>query len=311
MNGIELSERYYNLFGKPMLEKQFADILPHIAVGIAGQGSDCFGFDDALSHDHDYEAGFCIFTDSVLENDRKALFALERAYAALPKEFEGIKRPNVAPAGGARRGVISMAEFFTKHTGFENGPITAQQFLSVPDYALAEAVNGKIFFDGSGEFTKIQSRIKNMPEDARLKRLAGHLFFMAQSGQYNYERCVKHGESGAAGISAAEFVKNTLAAIHLLNRAYCPFYKWAFKSLRGLNILHELAEPLEFLLSNANDGKDAQDKCLIIEDICAMIIAELKVQGLTDACCDYLEKHAYSVNDKITDISLRFRSIMP
>lgn len=31
-----------------------------------------------------------------------------------------------------------------------------------------------------------------MPEDVRRKKLAARLIFMAQSGQYNYSRCLGH-----------------------------------------------------------------------------------------------------------------------
>ena len=61
MKGLELSKKYYLEFGKPMLERTFADPLPHIAVGLVGSGSECLGFDDEISTDHDFEPGFCIF----------------------------------------------------------------------------------------------------------------------------------------------------------------------------------------------------------------------------------------------------------
>lgn len=41
-----------------------------------------------------------------------------------------------------------------------------------------------------------------------------------------------------------------------------------------------------------------------------MIITELQNRGLTDAVCGDLEKHAYSVNDKIASAKLRTVHIM-
>ena len=54
MKGLELSREYYEKFGKPMLTENFPELLDKIAVGLCGSGSECFGFDDELSRDHDF-----------------------------------------------------------------------------------------------------------------------------------------------------------------------------------------------------------------------------------------------------------------
>ena len=43
----------------------------------------------------------------------------------------------------------------------------------------------------------------------------------------------------------------------------------------------------------------------MIEDVASEIIAELHKQEITDAICGDLEKHAYSVNDRIKDGDIR------
>ena len=53
MNGLELARGYYEEYGKPMLEGGFADILPYLAIGFVGSGSEHYGFDDEVSRDHD------------------------------------------------------------------------------------------------------------------------------------------------------------------------------------------------------------------------------------------------------------------
>ena len=60
IRGLELSERFFGEYGLPMLQEQFPQYMDVIAAGVAGEGSDCFGFDDAISRDHDFEAGFCL-----------------------------------------------------------------------------------------------------------------------------------------------------------------------------------------------------------------------------------------------------------
>ena len=305
MNGLELSERFYSECVKPMLSEQFSDILPYLAVGLFGSGSECFGFDDAISTDHDFEPGVCILLPDESIVDRQTAFKLERAYYKLPKEFLGYRRSAIAPVGGARHGVLRTAEVFADKVGSPDGVLTVHQWLTVPGHALAEATNGRLFFDGYGEVTRIREGLRRYPEDVRKKKLAGHLLLMAQAGQYNYARCLKHGETGAAQLAAAEFVRHTMSAAFLLNNVYEPYYKWSFRAMRRLPKLSLLAETMEYLLTTDNGEELAESKLDMIEDAASDVIDELQSQGLTKAICGDLEKHAYSVNDAIADGDIR------
>ena len=305
MKGLELAKEYYKTYGEPMLREQFPELLPKLAVGLIGSGSECFGFDDEVSRDHDFEPGFCIFLPGEDAVDRRTAFLLERAYAKLPKEFMGATRSLMQPVGGARRGVIRIADFLMEKTGTPDGNLSLQQWLTIPQQSLAETVNGELWLDNSGELSRIREELAFYPEDVRQKKLAGNLLMMAQAGQYNYLRCIRHGETGAAQLAAGEFAKSCMAAIFLLNKCYQPYYKWSFRALRSLPKLSLEAELLEYLLTTDNAGELAQDKYDVIEGMAADVIDELMEQGLTKASCGDLEKHAYSVNDGIEDPSLR------
>ena len=305
MNGLELSERFYRECVRPMLSEQFSDLLPQLAIGLFGSGSECYGFDDAVSTDHDFEPGVCILLPGEDAVDRQAAFRLERAYAKLPKEFLGFRRSAIAPVGGARHGVLRTAEVFSDKVGAPDGILTLQQWLTVPAHALSEATNGKLFYDGLGEVTRIREGLSRYPEDVRRKKLAGHLLLMAQAGQYNYTRCLKHGETGAAQLAVTEFVRHMMSAAFLLNSVYEPYYKWSFRAMRSLPKLSLLAETAEYLLSTDNEPSLAESKYDMIEDAAADVIDALQEQELTKAICGDLEKHAYSVNDSIADGEIR------
>ena len=305
MRGLELARAYYEQFGRPMLEAQFPGLMPHIAVGLFGSGSECFGYDDDISRDHDFEPGFMLLLPGEDVVSRREAFLLERAYAKLPREFQGLRRGLMQPVGGARHGVIRTADFFREKVGVSDGVLTVGQWLSTPEYALAEAVNGAAFFDGPREVTAIRQYLSAWPEDIRKKKLAGRLLLMAQAGQYNYPRCLRHGETGAAQLVAIEFARNCMSAVFLLNGVYQPYYKWAFRAMRELPRLSLLAELMEYLLTTDNDGDMAAEKARVIEGMAADVIAELQRQGLTQANCGDLEKHAYSVNDSIADGDIR------
>ena len=308
MKGLEICEKYYEEFGKSMLETEFADILDKLAVGLIGSGSECFGFDDEISRDHDFEPAFCIFIPDESILDRKTEFALERSYSKLPKEFMGLKRGLLSPVGGNRHGVIRTSDFVMAKTGTYDGDLSPIQWLLTDENALFELTCGKIFFDGLGELTKIREKLAYLPSDIRLKKLAGNLLIMAQAGQYNYSRCLAHGETGAAQLAVFEFVRAAINVIFLLNKRYTPYYKWSFKALRGLDKLSNLSETLEFLISSDNDI--AETKADIIEDVAKMVIDELQQEELTKAICLDLEKHAYSVNDGILSPEIRNMHIL-
>ena len=310
MNGLELSKAFYEQFGAPMLHEQFPDEERCIAVGLLGSGSECLGFDDEISQDHDFEPGFCLLLPGEDVIDRRTAFQLERAYAKLPKEFMGFRRSALAPVGGARHGVLRTSEFFTEKVGAPDGVLTVDQWLKLPQQALLEATGGQLFRDDLGAVTAIRAALSAMPEDVRRKRLGGQLLLMAQAGQYNYLRCLKHGEPAAAQLAVNEFVKSCIETVFLLNRTYAPYYKWSFRAMRRLKTLSLTAETLEYLLTTGNDGELAETKYDMIESTAGDIIDELQNQGLTKAICGDLEKHAYSVNDGIEDGDIRNLNIL-
>ena len=305
MTGIELARAYWETYGIPMIREQFPEYEEIAAAALTGSGSECYGFDDEVSRDHDFEPGFCLFIPGEEIVDRRTAFQMERAYAKLPAEFMGFRRQKMNPVGGQRHGVFRIDEYFTEKIGCPAEELTAERWLRLPDYALAEAVNGEVFRDDAGLLTDCRRILREMPEDVRRKRLAGHLLLMAQSGQYNYRRCLRHGETGAAQLAAGEFVRNTLSAVFLLRGIYMPYYKWSFRALKALPGGEDLGRSLEWLLTTDNGEELAEDKYFCMEGIAAEVIGLLQEQGLTEASCGDLEKHAYSVNDGIREGNIR------
>lgn len=310
MQGLELSRAYFETYGAPMLQTQFPDWADRLAVGLVGSGSECFGFDDAVSQDHDFEPGFCIFLPEEDVLDRKTAFQLERAYAKLPGEFLGFSRPRLSPVGGNRRGVIRLGDFLEARTGSRNGSLSLAVWLRLQEQYLAEIVGGALFREGDGEFAALRARLARQPADVRRKKLAGRLLLMAQAGQYNYGRCIAHGEPAAAQLAVGEFVRHAIVVIFLLNERYLPYYKWQFRALRALRLLSGEAETFELLLTTDNSGEMVQAKADLMENTASAVIAALREQGLTEAVCGDLEKHAYSVNDRIADPDLRNAHIL-
>ncbi|MEE1186476.1 MAG: DUF4037 domain-containing protein [Acutalibacteraceae bacterium] len=309
MQGLDISREFYLQYGEPMLESEFCDVADRIAVGLVGEGSECLGFDDEVSRDHDFDAGFCLFITK--EDEEKFGFKLERAYSKLPKEFMGLKRGLISPVGGNRHGVIVIDDFYTRFLGAPNAPDTVERWLYTPSFSLLCASNGEVFEDKLGAFSKVRNELlKGYPEDIRRKKLAAHTVLMAQAGQYNYPRLISRDEQGAAQLAIFEFVKNAISAIYLLNNKYEPFYKWAYRGLKNLEILGDISDALQGLTELDNSPENAQTKSEVIEDIAALFIEQFTMMNLTKAVCGDLEKHAYSILDGIKDANLRNMHIM-
>ncbi len=308
MRGIDAARRWYETAGAPMLEREFGDVVSRIAVGRAGHGSECFGYDDAVSRDHDFFTGFQLWITG--EDEREFGFRLERAYARLRKEFPPDEGAGTGSSelGDAEDGVVTVEDFYRRHLGFPGAPQEWRQWLYTPDHAFAEATNGAVFRDDLGVFSGIRDTILNgMPEDVRRKKIAARAVFMAQSGQYNYMRCLRHGEPGAAALALDEFVRNAARMVFLLNRRFAPYYKWVFRAMRDLPKLGELSGKLTDLLTVRESGEATLER---IEAVCAVIASGLRAQGLSTCEDVYLEPHAFAVQSGIIDREIRALHIM-
>ena len=305
MKGLDEARKLYEDFGRELLHRRFPTFEARIAVGLAGRGSECFGFDDALSRDHDFEPGFCLWlTDA---DDLRIGEALAEAYRELPIRRAGAR----SRLGEVNRGVRRIGFFYRRAIGSERAPKDWREWLNLPSWALAEATNGEVFRDDLGEFSAIrETLLHGMPEDVRRKKLAARLIAMAQSGQYNYGRCLRHGEEGAAMLALADFVRECCGAIYLLNRAHMPYYKWALRGMERLPLLGEKREAFSFLLTAENDEAGQELKRGVVEDVCAGVIRVLREQGLSAGAWDYLEPHAFAVQETIGDPALRGLHIM-
>ena len=277
ISGLELSKCYYETYGKAMLKEQFPEYAERVAAGLVGHGSECLGFDDMWSKDHDFGPGFCLWLTE--EDYEKVGQKMREAYEALPKAFMGYPARNTSKRGGGRVGVLSIPGFYEEFTG--NGA-----WSEMEDEKLAMAVNGAVFDDPLGEFSAIREQLQNgMPFAVWKRRLANAVALTAQAGQYNYGRCKKRNDIVAANLALDEFVREGMRTAYLLNRRYMPYYKWAWRGLENLERLSELKPLFEQVLSSEGERES------VVEEICARLLEELKRQNLTYGEETFLELH--------------------
>ena len=207
---------------------------------------------------------------------------------------------DIAGSGHADIRSVIQNEFFYEHTGMTHAPITTEDWLATPQMHLAEAVNGKVFRDPSGEFTAIRNTWKGFyPEDILKKKVAADLAMAGKTGQFNYDRSIKRGDIGAAYYCVTEFIYKISAALFLLNGRYMPYYKWRFRAMKDFTTFSSAVEPLMKLCQMSEEV--SSDKIDLIEEISGLVIKELVGRGWSSGHSDYLLDNAKLVMKTINN----------
>ena len=230
MKGMDLSRAYCERYAASLFAGGLEGLRQRCALGLVGPGSECLGFDDEISRDHDFGPGFCIWLEPA---DFAAFGAeLQRRYDELPREFMGYRRVST-PLSGKRTGVFDADEFRMRYTGLASDPSSSKEWLFIPQQLLAEFTAGEIFFDPAGVMARRRAPyLAFYPQAVVQKKVAAEIAGMAQAGQYNLPRCARRHDLVAANAARAEFITSLMAVTHLISRVYMPFYKWSFRSLR-------------------------------------------------------------------------------
>ena len=253
--GLALSREYYETYGKPMIQEQFPEYAGRIAVGLAGRGSDCFGYDDAASRDHDWGPDFCMWVTD--ETYKEIGEALQQAYEKLPNEFKGYRRA-AHVNGRNRRGVLRISDFYRDLAGAD--AYEAIDWKNTSDTSLAAAVNGEIFRDEEGIFSAFREKLrKGYPEEICCLKLAEAAARFAQTAQYNYPRMLGRGDRFTAEMMVWDGMKEAMKLQHYIEGKYPPHDKWLLRSLQDSEEGREIAGLLERIAAGLKkDGAEAE-----------------------------------------------------
>lgn len=306
MKGLDLAERYFLAVGVPIIHQQFPECQERIAAGLVGMGSECFGFDDEISRDHDWGPTFCLWLKKADYNMIGT--RLQAEFDSLPKAFAGFGPREESAWGRGRNGVFEIDQFYRQFIGLDHPPKSLREWRFIPEANLATATNGRVFTDPLGAFTAFRQRLLDFyPEDIRLKKIASRCMTVAQTGQYNYMRCVRRQEYVAAHWNEAKFISDIISLVFLLNRKYRPFPKWMHRGLKGLTILGaDLYDRLLELVTPAEGAVNIYEKKAgFMEEMCQLVIKELQMEGLSDSMSDFLLEHGPVIQSHIQDPQVR------
>jgi len=317
MNALDLSERFFFEMALPSLQREFPLEWQRMGAGLVGNGSDCFGFDDEISRDHDWGVELFVWLS-------------ERDYESLGDDVRAWKRelwthhPEVAfrevSSYGTHETITTPDRFYQHLVGFPHGPSSVLEWRRVPEESLALCVNGRVFSDPLGEFSLTrQHLLEYYPEDLRRKKIAARCLAAAQTGQYNFLRCAQRGDTVAKELTLSRFAQDVIHLVFLLNRRYMPYYKWSYRAMCDLEVLStDVAPELERLWSDeVVEGEldlgtrlvfevSSRDRCraVVVERICSLIACELRRQGLSGSSSSFLVEHGEAVQATINDPDL-------
>lgn len=284
MKGLELAKRLYEERARKLFENELPDLIPQMAVGLVGEGSECFGFDDEISRDHDWGPAFCIWLpqEVLAANSGR----LDSVLAELPRQFEGFEVRMTDPRlRMGRVGPLPLELFYQRFLNVPRAPENLMEWRRIPEQYLAVATNGEVFQDNLGTFSAIREKLLAFyPEDLRLKKIAARIMAASQAGQYNLPRMLRRCDFVACDICRARFIEAVLSTVFLINRKYVPFYKWAFRAVKQLPLMGmSIAEKLEHLVSLPLMETMPEAVAEPVEGICQEIADHLQSEGLLDS----------------------------
>ncbi len=282
MKGLELVEKnfYENIL--PILRQY--DI--KISAGLVGYGSECYGFDDDYSRDHDFSSMPCIW----LTKEDYEKYADELREKIYNEFYEKTK----TVWSNDRRGILNVDDFIYTFLGSTTGPKKDEDYLNIPEYLLSSFTNGKIFIDEIGIITKVRENVKYYPRDVRYNRIATRCMNASREGLYNYERCVKRNDLVASNQALSKFIEETIELYYLIHKKYCPYYKWYHKMLKTFD-----EKAYEFYLKLLDRNSTINDKFNIIEKICSDIIDKLESEEIIVRVSDYLGYYGPIIQSRI------------
>lgn len=341
MKTISICRKFYDNQLAPIIHEDFAEYESSIAVGVVGEGSECFGYDDEFSRDHDFGYGLCLW---LRDEDYSAIASeLGAAYHQALRDFEA-KLPDFGASNtiktfdmqtgraryDQRRGVMRIGDFYSTVLGMRlniDAPsLTDAQWFYTEEWKFALATNGEVFRDDIGKFSAVRKILLGYyPEKIWRMRLVNALHGYAAAAQANYPRCMARGDVVAAAICRHRGIEKAMEIVFLLCRKFAPYYKWTFRAMRELsceegssnseNRIGRISELLQHIAEVGSQAEawqgyqyrsdsinDADELVRLFDEVAASIVSELNRQGLTKHSDPFLELHSQELARTISDL---------
>jgi hypothetical protein len=208
--GLELSRRLHDEVVRPAVGSR----LPGLAygAGLLGRGSEVLGLDDAMSTDHDWSPRVLLFVGE--EDDGPAVERVLRE--ELPASFHG-RAPDLE--------VHSVRGWFEDELAIDlRGPISAADWLTMPEHVLATCVAGEVFHDEVG-LRAARQRLSWYPHDVWLYLLVAGWWRVHPEANL-VGRAGQAGDELGSSLLGARLATDLMRLCFLMERRYPPYPKW-------------------------------------------------------------------------------------
>lgn len=251
IKGLELSESFFNENKALLFKKIPSSAIEYITIGLFGFGSECYGVDDEISEDHDFDQGFIILVeDSVPLTD---FLKIKQAYDCLPKLYKRFCLLNQT-----KHGVHYMKEYLNY--------LGVNDIKNISDESKALLLNGKLFYQGfASTFANLRYDIRKNSNydfliDLSLKALEINKYI-----PYNLKRSLDRGDLYTFKSLKNNLVNHLIEFYYIYHKMYLPHDKLRLKLMDNNSIIKKW---IYYIL-------DHDDISKLYEEISAKIIETL------------------------------------
>lgn len=251
IKGLELSESFFNENKALLFKKISSNAIEYITIGLFGFGSECYGVDDEISEDHDFDQGFIILVeDSVPLTD---FLKIKQAYDCLPKLYKRFCLLNQT-----KHGVHYMKEYLNY--------LGVNDIKNISDESKALLLNGKLFYQGfASTFANLRYDIRKNSNydfliDLSLKALEINKYI-----PYNLKRSLDRGDLYTFKSLKNNLVNHLIEFYYIYHKMYLPHDKLRLKLMDNNSIIKKW---IYYIL-------DHDDISKLYEEISAKIIETL------------------------------------
>ena len=269
IKGLDLSYQYY-LSNK---EKLF-DLIPssakeYITIGLFGLGSECFGADDEISEDHDFDQGFVILVENSVSLEDFNI--IKDAYDKLPKiygRFYLLSQP--------KHGVHYISEYYKNYLG-----ITTLD--NIDEYSKALLCNGKIFHEGfMASFSRLRYEIRKKDNYEYLTNLALKALDINKYIPYNLNRAKSRNDIYTYKSLKNNLVNHLIEFYYIYHKEYLPHDKLRLTLMEDSSIIKKW---IYYILDN-------EDITSLNEQISAKILQTLhRFNIISNVCSLYIDDY--------------------